>query len=96
MAALGVLIGGAGLILLYAGIRDVGVIATFQAVLSGQAPPAGSSGAGSGANTPPPGFSNNNAPITPYTLQPGENTSPNPGFGTVYPSLLTPGTNIGS
>lgn len=75
--------------LVYAGLRGVSVIETFRSVLAGQPPPAYGAGSTAGA------LVTNNAPITPYNQVPGENTSPKPGFGTTYPSLLTPGTTIG-
>lgn len=46
-------------------------------------------------NTASPGFTLHNGPVTPYSVNPGESTAPNPGFGSTYPSLLTPGKTIG-
>lgn len=62
MAALGLLILGGGLILVYAGLRNVSIFSTFSAVLGGKALPTTATGAQPGTGTPAPGTAANPVP----------------------------------
>lgn len=63
MAALGLLILGGGLILVYAGLRNVSIFSTFSAVLGGKALPTTAGGAQPGTSgTPAPGTAANPVP----------------------------------